>query len=172
VAAAQVLAEAGEAVAAEKLVATLKRDFPKDTIIQRSYLPAIQAQIELSKGNAGSAIDLLEQTRPLELGIGLYSIYVRGMAYLRATQPQAAATEFRKILHHRGVTLNSRSEQLARIGLARATASQSRNTQGADADAARGHALAAYKDLLALWKDADPDIPVLLQAKAEYAKLQ
>jgi ATP/maltotriose-dependent transcriptional regulator MalT len=84
VAAAQVLAEVADALAAEKLVATLKHDFPKDTIMQRSYLPAIQAQIELSKGNADKAIELLEQTRPLELGIGPYPIYVRGMAYLRA----------------------------------------------------------------------------------------
>ena len=170
--AAQVLAEAGDAVAAEKLVTTLKHDFPKDTIIQRSYLPAVQAQIELSKGNAGNAIDLLEQTRPLELGIGLYSIYVRGMAYLRANQPQAASTEFQKIINHRGVTLNSRSAPLARVGLARAAASQSENTEGAEADAARVRALLAYKDFFTLWKDSDPDIPILQQAKAEYAKLQ
>ena len=170
-AAAQVLAGTGDAFAAEKLVATLKQDFPKDTIIQRSYLPAIQAQIELSKGHADKAIELLEQTRPLELGIGLYSIYVRGMAYLRANQPQAAATEFQKILNHPGVNLNSRSEPLARIGFARAAVAQSKNLEGADA-AARVRALAAYKDFLTLWKDADPDIPILNEAKSEYAKLQ
>jgi eukaryotic-like serine/threonine-protein kinase len=94
------------------------------------------------------------------------------MAYLRATQPQAAATEFQKILNHPGVTLNSRSEPLARIGFARATASQSKNLEGADADAARVRALAAYKDFLTLWKGADPDIPILDEAKSEYAKLQ
>jgi eukaryotic-like serine/threonine-protein kinase len=170
-AAAQVLAGTGDAFAAEKLVATLKQDFPKDTIIQRSYLPAIQAQIELSKGHADKAIELLEQTRPLELGIGLYSIYVRGMAYLRANQPQAAATEFQKILNHPGVNLNSRSEPLARIGFARAAAAQSKNLEGTDA-AARVRTLAAYKDFLTLWKDADPDIPILNEAKSEYAKLQ
>ena len=170
-AAARVLAGGADAFAAEKLVATLKHDFPKDTIIQRSYLPAIQAQIELSKGNADKAIELLEQTRPLELGIGLYSIYVRGMAYLRANQPQAAAAEFQKILNHRGVTLNSQTEPLARIGFARAGASQSKNMEGADANAARVRALAAYKDFFTLWKDADPDIPILKEAKAEYATL-
>ena len=171
-AAARVLAGTADAFAANKLIATLKHDFPKDTIIQRSYLPAIQAQIELSKGNANKAIELLEQTRPLELGIGLYSIYVRGMAYLRANQPQAAAAEFQKILSHRGVTLNSQTEPLARIGCARAAASQSKSMEGADADAARVRALVAYKDFLTLWKDADPDIPILKEAKAEYAKLQ
>jgi predicted component of type VI protein secretion system len=114
----------------------------------------------------------LEQTRPLELGIGLYPTYVRGMAYLRANHPQAAATEFQNILSHRGLTLNSRSEPLALIGFARAAAAQSENTEGADAAAARVRALDGYKNFFTLWKDADPDIPILKQAEAEYAKLQ
>jgi len=91
---------------------------------------------------------------------------------LRANQPQAAATEFQKILDHRGITLNSRSEPLARISFARAAASQSKNAEGADSDAARVRALAAYKDFFTLWQDADSDIPILKHAEAEYAKLQ
>ena len=135
-------------------------------------LPAIRAQIELSRGNADKAISLLEQTKPLELGIGLYPAYMRGMAYLRAHQADAAAVEFKKILSHRGLILNSRSGPLARLGLARANALPSRNAQRVSGVETRISALAAYKDFLTLWKDADPDIPILKEAKAEYAKLQ
>jgi len=98
------------------------------------------------------------------------------MALLRVNKPDAAATEFQKILNHRGIILNSSSELLARIGLARANALQSRTFQAqgqrTEADAARTRALAAYKDFLTLWKDADSDIPLLKEAQAEYAKLQ
>ena len=102
----------------------------------------------------------------------LYPTYVRGQAYLAAGQGSAAAAEFQKIIDHSGIVWNCWTGALARLGVARANALQSRTSQGADADAARVRALAAYKDFLTLWKDADPDIPILKQAKAEYAKLQ
>jgi hypothetical protein len=102
----------------------------------------------------------------------LYPVYVRGEAWLATGQSTAAAAEFQKILDHGGIVWNCWTGALAHLGVARANALQSKTTQGADADAARFRALAAYKDFLALWKDADPDIPILKQAKAEYAKLQ
>jgi eukaryotic-like serine/threonine-protein kinase len=90
----------------------------------------------------------------------------------RAGQGNAAAVEFQKILDHGGIVWNCWTGALAHLGVARASALQSKTSQGADADAARVRALAAYKEFLALWKDADPDIPILKEAKAEYAKLQ
>ena len=97
----------------------------------------------------------------------LYPAYIRGEAFLAAGQGGAAAGEFQKILDHRGIVWNCWTGALARLGVARASALQSKTSQGADADAARVRALAAYKDFLALWKDADPDVPVLKEAKAE-----
>jgi hypothetical protein len=96
----------------------------------------------------------------------------RGEAYLAAGQGSAAAAEFQMIIDHSGIVWNCWTGALARLGVARANALQARSSQGADADAARVRALAAYKDFLTLWKNADSDIPVLKQAKAEYAKLQ
>jgi hypothetical protein len=102
----------------------------------------------------------------------LYPSYVRGEAYLAAGQGSAASAEFQKILDHSGIVWNCWTGALAHLGLARAYGLQSRASQGADADANRVRALAAYKDFLTLWKDADADIPILTEAKAEYAKLQ
>ena len=102
----------------------------------------------------------------------LYTNYIRGEAYLAANQDSAAAAEFQKILDHSGIVWNCWTGALAHLGVARANALHSRTSQGADADAARVRALAAYKDFLTLWKDADPDIPILKEAKAEYAKLR
>ena len=102
----------------------------------------------------------------------LYSAYVRGNAYLAAGQGNAAAAEFQKILDHSGVVWNCPTGALAHLGLARANALEARTSRDAGADAARTRALAAYKDFLTLWKDADPNLPILKQAKAEYAKLQ
>jgi hypothetical protein len=99
-------------------------------------------------------------------------VYVRGEAYLGAGQGSAAAAEFQKILDHSGLVWNCWTGALAHLGVARANALQSKTSQGTDADAARSRALAAYKDFLTLWKDADPDIPILKQAKMEYAKLK
>jgi eukaryotic-like serine/threonine-protein kinase len=157
-----VLAQAGDVPQAANLAEKLNKEHPLDTLIQRCFLPAIRAQIELSRGNAGRAIELLEQTGPYELSTGLYPTYIRGLAYLRSRQGGAAATEFQKILDHRGLIINSDGESMARLGLARARA-MSGDTSGART---------AYQDFLALWKDADPDIPVLKEAKAEYANLQ
>jgi eukaryotic-like serine/threonine-protein kinase len=101
----------------------------------------------------------------------LYPAYVRAEAYLAAGQGNPAA-EFEKILDHSGIVWNCWTGALARLGVARANALQSRTAQGPDVDAARVRALAAYKDFLILWKDADPNIPILKQAKAEYAQLE
>ena len=84
----------------------------------------------------------------------------------------AAAAEFQRILDHSGIVWNCWTGALAHLGVARANALQAKNSTGADADAARTRALAAYKDFLTLWKDADPDIPILKQARSEHAKLQ
>jgi hypothetical protein len=99
-----------------------------------------------------------------------YPTYIRGQAYLASDRGTAAAAEFQKILDHT-VVWSCWTGALARLTAARANALQAKDSQGADADAARFRALAAYKGFFALWKDADPDIPVLRQAKAEYAKL-
>jgi len=102
----------------------------------------------------------------------LYLTYVRGEAYLAAGQGTAAAAEFQKIIDHSGIVWNCWTGALAHLGLARADALQAKTSRGVDADTARARALLAYKDFLALWKDADPGIPILKQAKTEYAKLQ
>ena len=117
---------------------------------------------------------------PLELGSisfvlnlsCLYPTYVRGEAFLAAGDGKAAVAEFQKILDHGGIVWNCWTGALAHLGVARANALEARTSQGADSDAARVRALAAYKDFLVLWKDADPDIPIYKAAKAEYAKLQ
>jgi hypothetical protein len=171
---------AGDSARAEALEQDLNQRFPLDTQVQSLWLPAIQAQLALDRKNLVSALNLLQASSPVELGqIGfvnniscLYPIYVRGLAYLAAGQGSAAATELQKILDHSGIVWNCWTGALARLGVARANALQSRTSQGADADAARVRALAAYKEFLAIWKDADPDIPILKEAKAEYAKLQ
>jgi eukaryotic-like serine/threonine-protein kinase len=166
---------------AESLVQDLGKRYPLDTQMQSLWLPAIQAQLALNKKNPAAAInDLQIATSPLELGqisfvnniSCLYPTYVRGEAYLAAGQGSAAAAEFQKILDHSGIVWNCWTGALARLGVARANTLQAKTSQGADGDAARVRAIAAYKDFFALWKDADPDIPILITAKAEYAKLQ
>ncbi len=179
--AALAFALAGDTARAESLAQDLNKRFPLDTQMQSLWLPAIQAQLALNRKDAASAINLLQPALPpIEYGqIGfvaniscLYPTYVRGEAYLAAGQGGAAATEFQKIIDHSGIVWNCWTGALAHLGVARAHALQAKNSQGADADAARVRALAAYKEFLTLWKDADPDIPILKEAKAEYAKLQ
>ena len=173
-------AMAGDAARTESLAQDLGKRFPLDTQVQSLWLPAIQAQLALDRKNAALALNILQAATPIELGqvvfvlnlSCLYPTYIRGEAYLAAGQGSAAAAEFQKIIDHSGIVWNCWTGELARLGVARANALQSRNSQGADADLARSRALAAYKDFLALWKDADPDIPILKEAKAEYAKLQ
>jgi serine/threonine protein kinase/tetratricopeptide (TPR) repeat protein len=170
----------GDAARADALAQDLTKRFPLDTQMQSIWLPAIQAQLALNNKNPSAALNALQAASSIELGqIGfvvniscLYHVYVRGEAYLAAGQGSAAAAEFQKILDHSGIVWNCWMGALARLGVARANALQAKTSQGADADAARVRALAAYNDFLTLWKDADPDIPILNQAKAEYAKLQ
>ena len=170
----------GDAARAEPLAQDLNKRFPLDTQMQSLWLPAIRAQLALNRNNPAAAISALQAASAIELGqiafvpnlSCLYPAYIRGEAYLAAGQGSAAAAEFSRILDHSGIVWNCWTGALAHLGLARANALQARTSHGADADAARVRALAAYKDFLALWKDADPDIPILKEAKAEYAKLQ
>ncbi len=174
-------AMAGDTSRAESIAQDLNKRYPLDTQVQSLWLPAIRAQVALNRKNSTEALNQLQAASdPLELGqiafvanlSCLYPAYVRSEAYLAAGRGSAAAAEFQKILDHNGIVWNCWTGALAHLGLARARALQSKTSQGADADAARVRALAAYKDFLALWKDADPDIPILKAAKAEYAKLQ
>ena len=173
-------AMAGDTARAESLAQDLGKRYPLDTQMQSLWLPAIQAQLALNKKNPAAALNTLQAASPIELGqilfvaniSCLYHVYVRGEAYLAAEQGSAAAAEFQKILDHSGIVWNCWTGALAHLGVARANALQAKTSQGADADAARVRALAAYKDFLTLWKDADPDIHILKEAKAEYAKLQ
>src|SRR3984957_22481 len=178
--AALALALAGDAARAESLAQDLGKRFPLDTQMQSLWLPAIQAQVALDRKNPALALNALQASSAIELGqvpfdisvSCLYPAYVRGEAYLAAGQGSAAAGEFQKILDHGGIVWNCWTGAMARLGTARANALQARTSQGADADAARVRALAAYKNFLTLWKDADADVPVLKEAKAELAKLQ
>jgi tRNA A-37 threonylcarbamoyl transferase component Bud32/Tfp pilus assembly protein PilF len=178
--AALAFAMAGDTARAESLAQDLGKRFPLDTQVQSLWLPAIQAQLALDRKNPTAALTALQAASAIEFGLipflnngsCLYPTYIRGGAYLAAGQGTAAAAEFQKILDHSGIVWNCWTRALAHLGVARANALESKNSQGADADAARVRALAAYKDFLTLWKDADPDIPIYKQAKAEYAKLQ
>ena len=168
--AALAFAMAGDTARAESLAQVLEKRFLLDTQMQSLWLPAIQAQLANALQAARSPLELGQIAFVANISC-LYSMYVRGEAYLAAGQGSAAA-EFQKILDHSGIVWNCWTGALAHLGLARANALQAKTSQGANADAARVRALAAYKDFLALWKDADPDIPILKEAKAEYAKLQ
>ena len=178
--AALAFAMAGDTARAESLAQDLGKRFPLVTQMQSLWLPAIQAQVALDKKNPAAALNAPQTASPIELGgilfvnniSCLYHVYVRGEAYLAAGQGSAAAAEFQKILDHSGIVWNCWTGALAHLGVARANALEAKTSQGADADAARVRALAAYKDFLTLWKDADPDIPILIAAKSEYAKLK
>jgi eukaryotic-like serine/threonine-protein kinase len=173
-------AMAGDATRAESIAQDLNKRYPLDTQMQSLWLPAIQAQLALNRNDPPLALNHLQAASPIELGqiffaanlSCLYPAYIRGEAYLAAEEGTQAAAEFQKILDHGGIVWNCWTGAFAHLGLARANALQSKTSQAADADAARVRALAAYKDFLTLWKDADPDIPILKQAQAEYAKLQ
>jgi hypothetical protein len=170
-------AMAGDMTRAASLENDLNKRFPLDTQMQALWLPTIHAQLALERKESASALKTLP-TSPIEFGTlifgntCLYSQYVRGEAYLADGQGNAAAAEFQKILDHSGIVWNCWTGALAHLGVARANALQAKTSHGADADAARVRSLTAYKDFLTVWKDADPDIPILKQAKAEYAKLQ
>jgi serine/threonine protein kinase/tetratricopeptide (TPR) repeat protein len=156
---------------AKTMAGDLGKRFPEDTIVQFNYLPTLRAKLALNQGNAAEAIEGLRVAAPYELGVStscpfgwtaMYPVFVRGEAYLAARQGSEAAAEFKKILDHPGIVLNQPIGALAHLGLARAYVLQG--------DTAK--AKAAYRDFLTLWKDADPDLPVLQQAKNEYQKLQ
>ncbi len=163
-------AYAGDMNGLQAMAEELTKKYPEDTVVQFSYLPTLRAKFVLLHSNPQQAITDLEPAAPSELGLpavgfynwpNLYPVYVRGEAYLAARDGKAAAAEFQKILDHRGIVLNEPIGALAHLQLGRAYA-----LQGDTAKARR-----AYKDFLTLWKDADPDIPVLKQAEAEYARL-
>ena len=168
--AALALALAGDAHRAQALADDLGKRFPEDTIVQFNYQPTIHAQLALERNDTSRAIEALQAATPYELGLpgtgsftpGLYPVYVRGDAYLAAHQGIEAAAEFQKILGHHGVVQNGSIGALAHLGLGRAYVLQGDT----------GKASAAYQDFLTLWKDADPDIPILVVAKSEYAKLR
>jgi serine/threonine protein kinase len=163
-------ARTGDSARAQSIHDDLNRRFLVNTVIQSVWLPAIGAQLELNRSDVGKAIDSLRSAAPYELGEGIGSLnfvcilpaYIRGEAHLAAKQGTAAASEFQKLLDHRGLVANCWTGALAHLGLARAYALAGDNAK----------ARIAYQDFLALWKDADPDVPILKQAKAEYAKLQ
>jgi DNA-binding winged helix-turn-helix (wHTH) protein/tetratricopeptide (TPR) repeat protein len=166
--AALALALAGDLPGAEKLADGLERSHPEDTILKTVSIPLLRSEIAMQRGNPSQAVELLKISEPYELGIGLYYFpalmptYVRGQAYLKLRDGAKAAAEFRKVLDHRGSGPISLNYVLAQLGLGRANA-LSGSIVGAGA---------AYQDFLNLWKDADPDIPILKQAKDEYAKLK
>jgi len=161
------LALAGDTADAEALASELNRDHPLDTIVQNHYLPAIRAELALQHGDAAKGLDSLQAAAPYEMAqtnsniLILFPAYVRGRAYLQARNGTAAAAEFQKIVDHPGLMVNSPVGALAKLGLARAYALMG------DKDKSR----TAYQDFLGLWKNADSEVPVLKEAKAEYAKL-
>jgi tetratricopeptide (TPR) repeat protein len=178
--AALALALASDTARAESIAQDLAKRYPLDSQIQALWLAPIRGQLALNKKNPPSALATLQPVSPIEFGqitfvaniSCLYPTYVRAQSYLSAGQGKEAAAEFQKILDHSGIVWNCWTGALAKLGVARANALQAKTLQGADADAARVRALGAYKDFLTLWKDADPDVPILKQAKSEYAKLQ
>jgi len=176
--AALALARGGDVAVAEKLVAALSQEFPLDTLMQNYWLPTVQAAIALRRRDPAQAIAILQPSVPYELADPppfsagtMYPVYLRGEAYLalaRVTRTSSenarhAAAEFQKILDHPGVIVNFPLSALSHLGLARA-----RTLAGGDNAGAR----TAYQDFFALWKNADPDLPILKQAKTEYAQLR
>jgi tetratricopeptide (TPR) repeat protein len=169
------LALSGDSSRSQALADDLDKRFPEDTKVRFSYVPTLRALSALNQHAPAKALDLLQSTIPYEdgvrasggseilLGVGtLYSVYLRGEAYLAAQDGRDAAAEFQKILNHRGIVMSDPIGALAHLQLGHAYA------LSADKDKAR----IAYSDFLALWKDADPGIPILKQARAEFAKLQ
>ena len=172
-AAAFALALAGDLPQSRALAEDLAREFPEDTSVQFMYLPTLRALFSLNTPtpDAAAAIQALQTASRYDLALGrvgfigrfggLYPIYVRGLAYLAARQPAEAAAEFQRILDHRSIVLVDPMDAMARLQLARALALSGDTVK----------AKSAYIDLLTLWKNADPDIPVLKDARAEYARL-
>jgi Tfp pilus assembly protein PilF len=157
------IAQAGDTAAAEKLAAALDKDFPVDTLVQRYWLPAIRAAIALQRKDPGRAVELLQVTNAIELGDPrLIVVHLRAEAYLMLHDGTHAAAEFQKFIDHRTLVANAEWGALARLGLARSYAMQG------DKEKAKKE----FQDFFVLWKDADKDLPVLIQARHEYAALQ
>jgi tetratricopeptide (TPR) repeat protein len=163
-------AMAGDSARAESLAADLSERFPQDEIVQNVRVPVIRAQIDIDRNNGSRAVEILEPARRYELGqlsqsgpnSCLYPIYLRGVGYLSERKSDAAMAEFQRMLDYPGILWNCPTGSLARLGLARSYAMEGEIAK----------AKTAYQDFLTLWKDADPDIPIYKQAKAEYARLQ
>ncbi|MGA2301131.1 MAG: protein kinase [Candidatus Acidiferrum sp.] len=156
---------------AQMLTDDLGKRLPEDTLVWFNYVPTLRARLVLNKGNPTEAIESLRAAAQYELGqttgskvgwTALYPVFVRGEAYLAEHQSSEAIAEFEKILNHRGTVVNEPIGALAHLQIGRAYAMQG--------DTAK--AKAAYQDFLTLWKDADPDIPILITAKSEYTKLK
>jgi hypothetical protein len=169
--AALALALSGNSSGSRALAGDLERRFPEDTYVRFTYLPMIRALLALKDGESSRSLDLLQIAAPFDLAIpgswsgffgNLYPVYVRGAAYLAGGQGDEAATEFRTILDHRGIVFADPVGPVARLQLGRAFALSGDKTR----------AKRAYEDFLSLWKEADPGIPILEQAKAEYDKLR
>jgi eukaryotic-like serine/threonine-protein kinase len=167
--AALAFARAGDPPRAEAIATKLAKSYPENTLLNSYWLATVRAAIELDRSHPKQALKLLQPAAAYELGYSfplqvglLYPAYVGGEAHLRAREGKEAGAEYQKLLDYPGIVLNSATGALARLGLARSYALQG--------DTAK--ARVAYRDFLALWKDADPDIPILKEAKAEYAKLQ
>ncbi len=162
------LALAGDSAQGSRLADELDKRYPENTIVHLNFLPTIRAALALGNGDPGKALGDLAPTMPYELGyadlsigFGLYPVYLRGEAYLASNQGSTAGGEFQKIILHSGVVQNELIGALAHLQLGRAYAMAG--------DTAKGQS--TYQDFLRIWKDADPAIPILKQAKAEYAKL-
>jgi hypothetical protein len=163
---------AGDSSHAQALADQMEKQFPEDTAVRFNYLPTLRAVLALNRTEPQQAVELLQVAAPHELGIppsaisglfgALYPVYVRGQTYLAANKPAQAAAKFQKILDHRGIVVNDPIGALAHLQMGR--------TYAVAGDKVK--AQAAYQTFLALWKDADADIPIFKQAKAEYAKLQ
>jgi tetratricopeptide (TPR) repeat protein len=166
--AALALALAGDTSEPPALAADLEKRFPEDTVVRFSYLPTLKALLALRRGDPSGAVEELRAAAPFELGAppafrgALYAVYARGEAYLASQRGAEAAAEFRKILDHRGIVADDPVGAVARLALGRAL------VLAGD----KAGAKAAYEDFLTLWKDADPDIPILKQARAEDAALR
>jgi serine/threonine protein kinase/tetratricopeptide (TPR) repeat protein len=157
-------ATCGDAAKAESLANSLNQSYPLETFAQKVDIPLIRAREQLQRGNGAKAVDELRSTEPYEFGLIASGVppYLRGLAYLEMKQGNPAAVEFQKVLDHKGVTGNGPYGALAKLGLGRAYALSGDNAK----------ARTAYQDFFALWKDADPDVPILKTAKAEYEKLK
>ncbi len=159
--AALALSLAGETASAEAMASDLEARYPVDTIVQSTTVPVLRASAELARNHPRRAIELLAPARPYD-GTEYYSPYLRGLAYLQTGSGAEAVAEFQRNIDRRGIDVFSILWPLSHLGKARALA------LGGDVAASRK----AYEVFLTLWKNADPDIPILKEAKAEYAKLK